>query len=228
VAVVIVIEATEYESYSGRWISRDPAGLEVGENAYEFCDGNPLTKADPKGLDGQPMALIILGDRSSGGDPLERMVVEGENAAAGMALMFQLEGYKVTILRNPEQVAAERALAKTDAFYFWGHGAGASLCLNSEGEFISPQNLPVVQQMREQAKKGPLQFVMLNACHSISDGGAAWSGIAPIVFGHVGNMDPLARAYGRDNPIAVIPPTEDAASVPSRPKKKKRRQGVGN
>jgi len=39
-----------YDPLSGRWISRDPAGLEGGENAYEFCDGNPLTFVDPSGL----------------------------------------------------------------------------------------------------------------------------------------------------------------------------------
>jgi RHS repeat-associated protein len=39
-----------YDPYSGRWLSRDPAGLEGGENAYEFCDGNPLSKTDPSGL----------------------------------------------------------------------------------------------------------------------------------------------------------------------------------
>jgi len=40
-----------YDPLSGRWISRDPAGLEGGENAYEYCDGNPLTRVDPTGLD---------------------------------------------------------------------------------------------------------------------------------------------------------------------------------
>lgn len=46
-----------YDPYSGRWTSRDPIGLEGGVNVYEYCDGNPVTGADPSGLD----ALIVWG-----------------------------------------------------------------------------------------------------------------------------------------------------------------------
>ncbi len=49
-----------YDPKSGRWISRDPAGLEGGENLYEFCNGNPLTLADPSGLDSDPWWLACL------------------------------------------------------------------------------------------------------------------------------------------------------------------------
>ena len=38
---------------SCRWITRDPIGLDGGENAYEFCSGNPLMLADPSGLQDQ-------------------------------------------------------------------------------------------------------------------------------------------------------------------------------
>ncbi len=39
-----------YDPAAGRWISRDPAGLEGGENQYEYCNDSPLTNADPSGL----------------------------------------------------------------------------------------------------------------------------------------------------------------------------------
>jgi uncharacterized protein RhaS with RHS repeats len=53
-----------YDPYSGRWISRDPAGLEGGENAYEFCDGNPLTKVDRNGLAPSVHFLYVLLDEA--------------------------------------------------------------------------------------------------------------------------------------------------------------------
>ena len=47
----------------GRWISRDPIGLEGGVNVYAYCGGNPVMSADPSGLD----ALILYGpDKGSG------------------------------------------------------------------------------------------------------------------------------------------------------------------
>ncbi len=40
-----------YDPLSGRWISRDPAGLDGGVNGYEYCNGNPLMNVDPSGKD---------------------------------------------------------------------------------------------------------------------------------------------------------------------------------
>jgi RHS repeat-associated protein len=36
---------------NGRWLTRDPLGLDGGLNVYEFCGNNPLMGADPSGLD---------------------------------------------------------------------------------------------------------------------------------------------------------------------------------
>ncbi len=37
-----------YDPYSGRWLSRDPAGEFIGGiNLYEYADGNPVDKIDP-------------------------------------------------------------------------------------------------------------------------------------------------------------------------------------
>jgi RHS repeat-associated protein len=38
-----------YDSIAGRWITRDPIGLEGGINSYEYCDDNPMLGADPSG-----------------------------------------------------------------------------------------------------------------------------------------------------------------------------------
>ncbi|MEI7987315.1 MAG: RHS repeat-associated core domain-containing protein, partial [Armatimonadota bacterium] len=40
-----------YDPNSGRWLSRDPVGLEGGTNTYSYCDGNPVMLVDPSGCD---------------------------------------------------------------------------------------------------------------------------------------------------------------------------------
>lgn len=40
-----------YDPNTGRWLSRDPIGLEGGTNTYSYCGGNPVMRADPSGLD---------------------------------------------------------------------------------------------------------------------------------------------------------------------------------
>ena len=40
-----------YDPNTGRWLSRDPIGLEGGTNTYSYCNGNPVMLADPSGLE---------------------------------------------------------------------------------------------------------------------------------------------------------------------------------
>jgi len=39
-----------YSSYIGRWLSKDPIGLEGGLNLYVFCGNDPVNYRDPAGL----------------------------------------------------------------------------------------------------------------------------------------------------------------------------------
>ena len=38
-----------YDPDTGRWLSKDPVGIEGGLNQYVFCDNNPVNNVDPTG-----------------------------------------------------------------------------------------------------------------------------------------------------------------------------------
>jgi RHS repeat-associated protein len=39
-----------YDSETGRWLSKDPIGIQGGLNQYVFCGNNPVMFVDPLGL----------------------------------------------------------------------------------------------------------------------------------------------------------------------------------
>jgi RHS repeat-associated protein len=45
-----------YDPQAGRWVSRDPIGLDGGVNVYGYCRGNPVMRLDPFGLDDDELA----------------------------------------------------------------------------------------------------------------------------------------------------------------------------
>ncbi len=49
-----------YDPNIGRWISRDPAGLDGGLNVYEYCEDNPIMEVDPDGLDSFQIREAII------------------------------------------------------------------------------------------------------------------------------------------------------------------------
>jgi RHS repeat-associated protein len=42
--------ARDYDPSVGRWTCKDPVGLATGTNVYEYCGGEPVSRADPSGL----------------------------------------------------------------------------------------------------------------------------------------------------------------------------------
>lgn len=42
--------ARDYDATTGRWTTKDPVGLQAGNNVYTFVDGDPLSLMDPDGL----------------------------------------------------------------------------------------------------------------------------------------------------------------------------------
>jgi RHS repeat-associated protein len=55
---LLQMRARYYHPRLGRFISEDPLGLSAGPNLYAYANGNPITMADPSGLD----ALFLYGE----------------------------------------------------------------------------------------------------------------------------------------------------------------------
>ena len=47
----------EYHPVIGTWVQRDPLGIAIGPNLYEYCGSNPISRTDPMGL----FAPIVIG-----------------------------------------------------------------------------------------------------------------------------------------------------------------------
>ena len=43
-----------YDSYTGRFVTRDPIGYKGGINLYGFTGNNPVNRSDPNGTDSDP------------------------------------------------------------------------------------------------------------------------------------------------------------------------------
>jgi len=58
-----------YDPVTGRWLSKDPIGIEGGLNQYVFCENNPVMFVDPWGLDiyygGSGHSVLIIDDPKS-------------------------------------------------------------------------------------------------------------------------------------------------------------------
>lgn len=61
-----------YDPDTGRWLSKDPIGIEGGLNQYVFCDNNPVNLVDPSGKFGWAGAIVgglvggLIGGLSTG------------------------------------------------------------------------------------------------------------------------------------------------------------------
>jgi RHS repeat-associated protein len=82
-----------YDASTGRFLSADPA--QVGTNWYEYCDNDPLNRADPSGLysfdnynpggtNGQHSTLPINATGNQGGNPTLNVSSGGDKPTTGV------------------------------------------------------------------------------------------------------------------------------------------------
>ena len=69
-----------YDPNIGRWISRDPIGLDGGVNVYGYVDGNPVNKVDRSGTQGQD-SFTSMFNRYFGKPDLQAPLAEGTRMA---------------------------------------------------------------------------------------------------------------------------------------------------
>ena len=98
-----------YDSRTGRFISQDPAG--DGDNWYAYCDNDPVSAADPTGLQLE----------GSGPSPFESMAAGG-SGTLGENLSF-LETNTKTYLHTWQQTAS------------WGRDSSGNHLLNANGSW---------------------------------------------------------------------------------------------
>jgi uncharacterized protein RhaS with RHS repeats len=53
-----------YDPSTGRFLQRDPIGIDGGLNVYAYCDGDPVSVVDPDGMDWGARARIWWNTRS--------------------------------------------------------------------------------------------------------------------------------------------------------------------
>jgi len=56
-----------YDSEVGKWTTRDPIGVEGGNNLYQYVQGNPVNGVDWRGLCEEPSTLKVPGGGGGGG-----------------------------------------------------------------------------------------------------------------------------------------------------------------
>ncbi len=55
---LVYCRARYYDSVNARWLLRDPIGYDGGINLYAYCDGNPVMRTDPSGLQDQDINFV--------------------------------------------------------------------------------------------------------------------------------------------------------------------------
>jgi len=74
-----------YDPDTGRWLSKDPIGINGGLNQYVFCGNNPVMFGDPEGL-----TVVFIGKYASGGGCV------GGNVSGGIVVSWTFKkGWEV-------------------------------------------------------------------------------------------------------------------------------------
>jgi RHS repeat-associated protein len=133
---------------NGRWLTRDPTGLDGGLNVYEFCGNNPLVFSDPAGTD-----LHIAGLTSG---------------AATWAFLW----HGPANLNSPSHRDAMRALIRTEEerALFFGHGTVGSFPLGDKDDSsIIADDLIFCAKMRKAFGLPKLKLLEFDACMVMAD-----------------------------------------------------------
>jgi len=96
-----------YDPETGRWLSKDPIGLEGGLNLYVFCDDDPMNFMDPFGLDKTYVgkARVLKGNSATIGKPGGLSGNEPVPVTAGSAAVDPAQwGGKKTIRKNGNKI----------------------------------------------------------------------------------------------------------------------------
>lgn len=95
-----------YDPVSGRWLSKDPIGLEGGLNLYAFCGEDPVNFVDPWGL------LVEVHSRpvqNSGGAAAHTYItVTGPSGLIYTFVSYNINGNNVAMEDNPSDVNTPR------------------------------------------------------------------------------------------------------------------------
>ncbi len=109
-----------YDPQVGRFISRDPIGYSGGLNLYGYCDGNPVSRVDPLGLQGTDSVTANVTAALRAGN-LEEAVFIAEQAALNGSRFAPLAA---AILANPQ---IQRVIQSAYRFQPWERLASTNL-----------------------------------------------------------------------------------------------------
>jgi RHS repeat-associated protein len=154
------VGARQYDSFTGRFLNRDPIGFAGGLNLYAYCNGDPVNLVDPSGLDAvDDLSNFFAGAGDSltfGGTDLFRSWI-GQNEAvdhtSGWYRAGEASEIAVEIAVTGGAAGARHLAARAIARH--GCAKAANLAARKEGEqFIVRSGRRALQQ-----KLGPKAVV---------------------------------------------------------------------
>ncbi len=111
-----------YDASLGRFLQKDPIGLNAGPNPYAYAGNNPATRVDPSGLDFSTWVELVVGGASAymilSPDPIAKTLLVGTATVqavgyVGATLVGTYVIYSnVNDIRNPNTAAGEEGFLK--------------------------------------------------------------------------------------------------------------------
>lgn len=138
---LLYMRARYYNAYLCRFINADPAGFSGGLNFYAYADGNPVTSADPFGLqaNGANIVIGIAGPSMDGWtDPWKLQTLPEASALASSS------SYAANLLTSGSDEAFRQAVNQQAQGVIRGYaliGQMATLGASTEGFLLSANSL---------------------------------------------------------------------------------------